>query len=179
MEFNAKDFFESFCKYIDNPESYKVSAKTDNAIDTLRVFMAVDYACLKQVDFFGVGGTSYWRGNENGEFLCDYTYHYNYKIIIALESEWGTATSSKSNTEKIVYDFRKIINMASPIKIMVFAYTNIENKKKTMSEMSEILKFLPLIEKDCVILISCPWNDALCRDSVHGYIWSSHSWVTI
>ena len=77
MALNLEVFLKSIRKHLDNTRYYKVSAKTDNAIDTLRIFMATDYACAQQSDFFNPNGISYWRGNK---FLCDYTFHYNHKI---------------------------------------------------------------------------------------------------
>jgi hypothetical protein len=179
MALNLEVFLKSIRKHLDNTRYYKVSAKTDNAIDTLRIFMATDYACAQQSDFFNPNGISYWRGNKYGEFLCDYTFHYNHKIVLALESEWGTANSPKQTIEKIIYDFRKVINMEASIKVMVFAYTNTNNENSIMSKMKEILNGSSFTTNSSLLIISCPWDDELRGETIKSYIWSEGLWVTI
>ena len=76
MKFKNIEFIQSFKNALNKTRELSVIGKTSNGVDTLRVFLAVDDACLNQSEYFQ--GESYWNGKEgNGEFLCDYTFRTN------------------------------------------------------------------------------------------------------
>jgi len=179
MIFNVKNFYQAFKDNLNETRELKLKQKTYSAVDTRRVFLATDYACSNQSEYFQ--GESYWSGKEEkGEFLCDYVFQTNkYDVILSLESEWGKKTSKSKTLEEVKYDFIKIINMASPVKIMVFAYVNETNEKEILSMMSEILRNRRIKVSEDILSISCPWYDEFYAETVKGYQWNGIEWKDI
>lgn len=183
MAFNEKTFLSHFKSCLDTTKNLQIDGKTSNQVDTVRVFKAVDCCCNYQTAFFPKNGRSYWNGKDEvngGEFLCDYTYHNeDHKVLLALESEWGTRNSAKSTVEKVIDDFKKIINMAAPVKVMVFAYTSSSNEQECLEAMQDITRKWPQSDFDSLIAISCTWNDEMNGDTINGYTWRNKGWCDI
>lgn len=114
------------------------------------------------------------------EFLCDYTFHSDdHRILLALESEWGTRASPKQTVKKVMADFKKVVNMAAPIKVMVFAYTNQANEKECLEAMQALIYKWPQHIVGTLLAISCPWDDEMYSESIAGYSWKNGSWENI
>ncbi|GAA0579146.1 hypothetical protein ACFQH5_14710 [Halomonas salifodinae] len=181
MTFDPKCFFAEFRNSLNLSRGRDLVAKTYNADDTLRIFEAVDAACKAQPEHFPVEGKSYWNGTtKDREFLCDYTYHDpNHRILLSLESEWGVLSSPSRTTEEVIFDFKKVINMASPVKIMVFAYVDKDNEKSTRKAMADIVRKWPQDRLETLMAIACPWHDELHAGSIAGYHWHKGEWEPI
>lgn len=178
IDFNFQKFFTNFRKNLDKTRSLTLQNKTSNAVDTVRIFLAADYACSKQTEFVKIDCESFWKGGGNGEFLCDYTFRtVDYRVLLALESEWGTFSSPKQTFDKVMYDFIKIINMAAPVKVMVYAYKN--NNEELLEGMGNIVTKFPVESIGTLIAIGCPWDDELYGKSISGKIWSKYHWEII
>ncbi len=112
--------------------------------------------------------------------MCDYTYHDpNHRILLSLESEWGVLSSPSRTTEEGISDFKKVINMASPVKIMVFAYVDKDNEKSTRKAMADIVQKWPQDRLKTLMAIACPWHDELHGGSITGYLWHKGEWEPI
>lgn len=190
VNFNPESFLRNFRDSLDATLGRDPIAKTYNADDTLRVFEAADKACKAQPEYFPKNGKSYWNRirqeeckESMREFLCDYTYHDSHsRVLLSLESEWGVLASPIQTTAAVTFDFKKIINMASPVKVMVFAYVRDGeegDKKKSLEGMSNIIREWPQDVLGTLMAISCPWHDTLCGDTVKGYLWSGTGWKDI
>ena len=108
LNLDFQKFFTNFRKNLDKTRSLTLQNKTSNAVDTVRIFLAADYACSKQPEFVKIDCESFWKGGGNGEFLCDYKFRtVDYRVLLALESEWGTFSSPKQTFDKVMYDFIK------------------------------------------------------------------------
>ncbi|SDG10517.1 hypothetical protein SAMN05216571_104283 [Onishia taeanensis] len=172
MTFCSQSFFLAFKKSLDQTRNLLIEGKAYNAIDTERVFRAVDLACKAQSGYFPLRGKAFWNGKAGREFLCDYTFHNEHgRVLLALESEWGTMASPKQTVEKVLYDFRKVVNMAAPIKIMVFAYTDTSNERVCLETMRRLILHWPSEAIGTLLAISCPWHDEMYSESVRGYSW--------
>jgi len=77
---------------------------------------------------------------------------------------------------EVMYDFIKIINMASPVKVMVFAYVNELNEDEILKEMLTILNNRSIKIPEKIISISCPWYDEFNEETVRGYLWTGSEW---
>lgn len=180
LKFDEKFFLSSFMMHIDDTRGRVIEGKTANAVDTFRVFDAVDLACKDYPEFFPPGGKSFWNGKGVREFLCDYTYHNeSHRVLLALESEWGTRRSPKKTVEKVVADFKKVVNMASPIKVMVFAYTGQGNERDCLEAMRDMVVHWPQEVIGTLMAISCPWDDEMYSESMSFYFWKNGRWESV
>ncbi|NQZ50403.1 MAG: hypothetical protein HRT95_09550 [Moritella sp.] len=169
MNFDTNMFIKSFKSSLNQTMSMKLSTQ----VDTQRIFMAADRGCQEQAEFFV--GKSFFNGKHgNGEFLCDYTFRTStFDVLLSLESEWGKQDSHSKTLNEVEKDFIKIINMASPVKIMVFAYVDSNNEDRIMTSLSNILSNRKLSMQETIIAISCPWFDVLSEESIKCSVWDN------
>ena len=73
-------------------------------------------------------------------------------------------------------DFKKVLNMAAPIKVMVFAYTNPDNKYNCLDAMKIMAEHWPQEALKTMIAISCNWYDEMHGKSIDGYFWTGDGW---
>ena len=178
MTFDAPYFFVSFAKALDETRGRTLAAKTHNADDTLRVFQAAEAACNAQSAVFPANGVVYCNApGSPREFLCDFTFHNPHqRILLALESEWGVLASSKQTVEAVLFDFKKVINMAAPVKATVFAYVDDDNKKTVLGAMAALIAQWQTETLGTLITIACPWHDELYSASIEGFVWQHGEW---
>ena len=69
--------------------------------------------------------------------------------------------------------------MASPIKVMVFAYVNEPNELEIIDAMAEILNNRSIKIPEQIFAISCPWDDELYSETVKSYQWEGREWKCI
>lgn len=174
----ANHFREHINRTVQSDDDYSTSG------ETIRVFHAMDYACEKQPSCFSPFGESYYHGHKSPqntkEFLCDYVFiNRHHQVILALESEWGKYGSASATFDAVIYDYRKIINMAAPIKIMVFAYNGNDNKIAILEVMKELNHSWPTVQLGTLIVIACPWDDEMNADTMDVYQWLHHDWCLI
>ncbi|MFG1497863.1 hypothetical protein ABMA57_14625 [Saccharospirillum sp. HFRX-1] len=183
MAFNKTTFYADFRDHLDNSKAKVIQGKTPNQVDTHRIFEAADKACKNQRRSSPETDQSFWNKGAKGEpdskreFLCDYTYHDEYgRILLALECEWGKQLSPDTTIEMVLYDFKKVLNMAAPIKVMVFAYTSPDNKRKCLDKMKKTAEHWPPESLTNMIAVACNWYDEMHGNSIDGYFWNGSGW---
>ncbi|WP_437542470.1 hypothetical protein WME97_30215 [Sorangium sp. So ce367] len=77
-------------------------------------------------------------------------------VRLGLESEWGHATSTACNIERVLYDASKLAAVRASAKVMIFGSINGDNH----SDIAESLRRLRKASRDSApwLWIDIPWN---------------------